>query len=58
MAVVGRDGNNKIYLIAYAIVEAETKDSWEWFINILMEDLESINHKENAFISDHQKLTF
>ncbi|XP_058733914.1 uncharacterized protein LOC131605589 [Vicia villosa] len=55
MAVVGRDGNNKIYPIAYAVVEAETKDSWEWFINILMEDLESLNHRAYAFISDQQK---
>ncbi|KAI5393729.1 hypothetical protein KIW84_060734 [Lathyrus oleraceus] len=55
MAVVGRDGNNKIYVIAYAIMEVVTKDSWEWFIKILMEDLESINHREDAFISDHQK---
>ncbi|CAL5188818.1 unnamed protein product [Lathyrus oleraceus] len=29
MAAVKRDGNNKIYPIAYAVVEAETKDSWE-----------------------------
>ncbi|XP_058784528.1 uncharacterized protein LOC131659338 [Vicia villosa] len=55
MAAVGRDGNNKIYPIAYVVVEAETKDSWEWFINILMEDLESINHRAYAFISDQQK---
>ncbi|XP_058776681.1 uncharacterized protein LOC131651009 [Vicia villosa] len=55
MAAVGRDGNKKIYPIAYAVVEAETKDSWEWFINILMEDLESLNHRAYAFISDQQK---
>ncbi|XP_062170546.1 uncharacterized protein LOC133876254 [Alnus glutinosa] len=28
LAAVGRDGNDNMYLIAYAVVEAETKDSW------------------------------
>lgn len=45
MAVVGRDGNNKIYHIDYVVIEAETKDSWEWFINILMDDLKRKNHR-------------
>ncbi|XP_050875971.1 uncharacterized protein LOC127079631 [Lathyrus oleraceus] len=55
MAVVGRGENNKIYPIAYVVGEAETKDSWEWFVNILIEDLESINHMSYAFISDQHK---
>ncbi|GJS00630.1 putative reverse transcriptase domain-containing protein [Tanacetum coccineum] len=33
------DGNNGIYPIAYAIVEAESKESWCWFLNLLGEDL-------------------
>ncbi|XP_059431694.1 uncharacterized protein LOC132165226 [Corylus avellana] len=28
LAAVGRDGNNNMYPIAFAVVEAETKDSW------------------------------
>ncbi|XP_058742388.1 uncharacterized protein LOC131614867 [Vicia villosa] len=55
MAAVGRDGNNKIMPIAYAVVEAETRDSWDWFIKLLLEDLEAINQRAYAFISDQQK---
>ncbi|XP_058766723.1 uncharacterized protein LOC131640331 [Vicia villosa] len=55
VAAVGRDGNNQIFPIAYAVVEAETKDSWEWFLNLLMEDLGKISNRAYAFISDQQK---
>ncbi|XP_039687036.1 uncharacterized protein [Medicago truncatula] len=55
MAVVGKDANNQMFPIAYAVVEAETKDSWEWFLNLLLEDLQTIQHKQYAFISDKQK---
>ncbi|GKE16652.1 phospholipase-like protein [Tanacetum coccineum] len=33
------DANNMIYPVAYAIVEAESKASWFWFLNLLGEDL-------------------
>ncbi|CAK8563502.1 unnamed protein product [Lathyrus sativus] len=52
---VGKDGNNKIYPIAYAVVEDETKDSWKWFLNLLFEDLQSIQDNKYGFISDQQK---
>ena len=39
MAAVGRDANNNMYPIAMAVVEAETKDSWTWFLETLMGDL-------------------
>ncbi|CAK8542053.1 unnamed protein product [Lathyrus sativus] len=55
MAAIGGDGNNEIFPIAYAIVEAETKASWEWFIYLLLEDLYEIKHRAYAFISDEQK---
>lgn len=55
---VGKDGSNKIYPIAYAVVEAETKDSWQWFLKLLLEDLQSIQHKEYKFISHQQKVNF
>ncbi|XP_058783183.1 uncharacterized protein LOC131657842 [Vicia villosa] len=55
MSVVGRDANNQIYPITYAVVEAETKDSWEWFLHLLIEDLGALNQKAYGFISDQQK---
>ncbi|GJS40493.1 hypothetical protein Tco_0565536 [Tanacetum coccineum] len=38
-AAVGVDANNGIYPVAYAIVEAESKASWCWFLKLLGEDL-------------------
>jgi len=31
-AAIARDGNDDIYLIAYAVCETETKDTWTWFL--------------------------
>lgn len=55
---VGKDENNKICPITYAVVEAETKDSWQWFLKLLLKDLKSIQHKEYRFISHQQKVNF
>ena len=56
MAAVGRDGNNQNFPIAYVVVEAETKDSWQWFLDLLMHDLEGYSQRSYAFISDQQKV--
>ena len=45
MAAVGRDGNNKIFPIVYAVVEDEKNYSSDWFIKLLLEDLEAINKR-------------
>lgn len=57
MATVGKDGNNQIFHIAY-VVEVETKDSWEWFLHLLMEDLNQVNQRAYAFISDQRKVLY
>nr|GEV30589.1 hypothetical protein [Tanacetum cinerariifolium] len=35
LVAIGLDSNNGIYLLAYALVEAETKSSWCWFLKCL-----------------------
>lgn len=55
LAVVGVDGNNGMYPIAYAVVEKENKDSWMWFLELLQADLEIYTSNHYAFISDKQK---
>ncbi|XP_057450504.1 uncharacterized protein LOC130742417 [Lotus japonicus] len=55
LAAVGKDGNNQMFSIAYAVVEAETKDSWQWFLNLLLADLNGEKKQKWAFISDRQK---
>lgn len=56
IAAVGKDGNDQIYPIAYAVVESETRDSWKWFLDLLLEDLNSILPRSYGFISDQQKV--
>ncbi|XP_057429827.1 uncharacterized protein LOC130722946 [Lotus japonicus] len=41
LVAVGRDGNDNIFPIAYAAVEAELKDSWQWFLDLLLKDIEA-----------------
>jgi hypothetical protein len=58
LAAVGRDGNDNMYPIAYAVVEAETKDSWIWFLETLVSDLGNHErHGRPTFISDRQKVS-
>nr|XP_027103297.1 uncharacterized protein LOC113724609 [Coffea arabica] len=39
LTAVGVDPNNRMYPIAYAATEEETKDSWIWFLTLLKKDL-------------------
>ncbi|GAU29374.1 hypothetical protein TSUD_31810 [Trifolium subterraneum] len=39
LAVVGRDPNDQMLPIALAVVESETRDSWSWFLELLINDL-------------------
>lgn len=37
--MVGRDANNHIYPIAWVVCMVEKKETWKWFLELLMEDL-------------------
>ncbi|KAM1346514.1 hypothetical protein ACFX13_036556 [Malus domestica] len=39
LVAVGIDANDNMYPIAYAVAELETKESWCWFLQLLIEDL-------------------
>ena len=39
LCAIGKDGNDDIFSIAFAMAEVETRESWQWFITILLEDL-------------------
>ncbi|GJT56755.1 mutator type transposase [Tanacetum coccineum] len=56
LTTVGFDANNGIYPVAYAIVEAESKASWCWFLSLLGEDLGIEANFNYTFIFDKQKL--
>ncbi|XP_017416406.1 uncharacterized protein LOC108327185 [Vigna angularis] len=39
LTVVARDANDQMLPLAYAIVEVENKETWTWFMELLIEDL-------------------
>ncbi|GJY26626.1 pentatricopeptide repeat-containing protein [Tanacetum coccineum] len=55
MTVVGRDGNNHIFPVAWAVVAVENKDNWSWFLDLLADDLEVPNGNGLTLISDQHK---
>ncbi|XP_057793072.1 uncharacterized protein LOC131009677 [Salvia miltiorrhiza] len=55
MCAVGKDGNNQIFPIAWAIVEVENEQCWTWFLKCLIEDLGIADGAGWTFISDQQK---
>jgi hypothetical protein len=54
LIAVGRDPNDSYFPLAFGVVETETKESWRWFLQLLMEDLGQANRF--VFISDQQKV--
>ncbi|XP_058742412.1 uncharacterized protein LOC131614892 [Vicia villosa] len=57
LASIGRDPNDQMLPIAFAVVESENKDSWTWFLELLIDDLggreECLTY---TFISDQQNV--
>ena len=58
LAATGRDGNNNIFPIAFAIVDKEDTASWSWFLTQLKYALggESGKYGKYTIISDRQKV--
>ncbi|GKG18395.1 mutator type transposase, partial [Tanacetum coccineum] len=56
LTAVGVDANTEIYPVAYAIVEAESKASWCWFLKLLGEDLGIEANFNYTFKADRQKV--
>lgn len=56
LCAIGRDANNQMYPVAWAVVEQETTENWQWFFGLLIKDL-NINDDGAGwvFISDQQK---
>ncbi|KAL0397239.1 UNVERIFIED_CONTAM: hypothetical protein Scaly_0172300 [Sesamum calycinum] len=56
LTVVSIDLNNNLYPLAYAVVSGETRESWEWFLELLKGDLNVVRDDTYTFISDKQKV--
>ncbi|KAJ9566824.1 hypothetical protein OSB04_002790 [Centaurea solstitialis] len=55
LTAIGRDGNNHIFPVAWAVVNVENKDNWEWFIRLLGEDLDIPHGEGLTLMSDQHK---
>nr|GFA43750.1 pentatricopeptide repeat-containing protein [Tanacetum cinerariifolium] len=55
LTAVGRDGNNYIFPIAWAIMSVENKDNWSWFLDLLADDLELPNGIGLTLMSNQHK---
>ncbi|XP_020158364.1 uncharacterized protein [Aegilops tauschii subsp. strangulata] len=56
LCAIGRDANNQMYPLAWAVVENETNITWKWFVGLLIKDLEINNNGAGwVIISDQQK---
>lgn len=57
LSAVGRDANNHIYPIAWAVVNVENKHTWKWFLSNLMDDIdEGGNGHGITLLSDGHKV--
>ncbi|GKD50920.1 multidrug resistance-associated protein 5 [Tanacetum coccineum] len=41
LTTIGKDGNNHIYPVAWAVINVKNIDNWTWFLELLVEDLGS-----------------
>ncbi|CAL1380859.1 unnamed protein product [Linum trigynum] len=55
LAAVGKDVNNQMYPIAWAVVEGENVNSWIWFFNTLSQELGLTDGRGWTVISDQKK---
>ncbi|XP_024013975.1 uncharacterized protein LOC112088051 [Eutrema salsugineum] len=51
----GRDADNRIYHVAWAVVQKENADNWDWFFSKIRDDLGLHDGDGFVLISDRQK---
>lgn len=57
LTAVGRDANNQIYPVAWAVVKTENSDNWLWFVQRLKADLVLGDGSRFVLISDGSKVS-
>lgn len=56
LTAIGRDGNNQVYPLAWAVVNVENKRNWHWFLQLLVDDLVLGDGDGLTIISDQHKV--
>lgn len=56
LSAIGRDANHQMYPIAWALVDKETNETWDWFVSLLCSDLKLGDGSDYVIISDQQKV--
>jgi len=56
LVAVARDPNDQYFPLAFGVVENECKETWRWFLTLLLEDIGDIQTNRWVFISDQQKV--
>ena len=57
LTAIGRDANNYVYPIAWAVVDVENKDNWSWFLELVVDDLDLDSGRGLVLISDQHKVS-
>ncbi|GJV57565.1 calcium/proton exchanger [Tanacetum coccineum] len=55
LTAMGRDENNQMFLIVWAVVGVENKNNWTWFLSLLSDDLNLDHGAGLTVISDGHK---
>ncbi|KAJ9552780.1 hypothetical protein OSB04_016825 [Centaurea solstitialis] len=55
LAAIHRDANNQIYPLAWAVVAVENKETWKWFVDLLVDDIHMGIGHGLTIISDGHK---
>nr|KAJ0218899.1 hypothetical protein LSAT_V11C300111730 [Lactuca sativa] len=56
LITIGRDANNQVFPIDWAVVDVEKKDNWTWFLELLKDDLDLGTGVDLVVISDQHKV--
>ncbi|CAN1161866.1 hypothetical protein LINPERHAP2_LOCUS24168 [Linum perenne] len=57
LSAIGKDGNNQMFPLAWAVTEGETTSSWKWFVELVVGQLRLDQGNGWTVISDQQKVS-